>query len=112
MSYYDPWAHAFWIFSRRAGWFLLLCVVLSMGLWCALLMHFFGCDMPMALRGAWNIVRCQADLTSNLLFGLTCSTGTSFAAVVYVPLLRLGRLGNGDRHRRGARVVGDADRKE
>jgi hypothetical protein len=37
MSYYDPWAHTFWIASRRVGWFFLLGAGLIVWLWCALL---------------------------------------------------------------------------
>lgn len=111
MSYYDPWAHGFWIIFNRVVLFFFASLALSLIVWTTLLQHFFSCDALFSLRSAWSAVQGDVPTYWAVLFWSVVGNSVLFTAAVFLPLLRLGHLVRGDRHRRGARVVGDADRK-
>jgi hypothetical protein len=111
MSYYDPWAHTFWLVFNRFVLFIGLSLALSSVLWCTLLQRYFGVAAWPALRSAWDILQGAPPPYWALLFWSTVANSTLFTAAVFIPLLRFGQLVRGDRHRRGARVVGNDDRQ-
>jgi hypothetical protein len=110
MSYYDPWAHGFWIIFNRVVLFFFASMGLSLMLWSMLLQHFFSCDVWFSLRSAWSAVQGEVPTYWRLLFWSTVGNSVLFTAMAFIPLLRFGQLVRGDRHRRGARVLGNDDR--
>ena len=103
--YYDPWGHTYRIVVNRLSLFLLLSVALSVGAWCWLVVHFYAGTVRLALEGALNILRGNADVTGELLLGLTVVSSTLLTSNVFTALICSGRLRRGDRHQRGTRVI-------
>lgn len=110
MSYYDPWFHVLQLVFNRVLLFLATSLTLSGVLWCWLLQRYFDTAAWPALRSAWDIGHGAAPPYWTVVLALTVSTGTLATAVVFAALLGLGRLRQGEQHRRGARVV-DADER-
>ncbi|MGH8032395.1 MAG: hypothetical protein ACREO8_08550 [Luteimonas sp.] len=111
MSYYDPWFHVLQVFCNRVLLFLAVSLALSAALWCWLLKHFYGAELPAALKAAWAIVQGGTAPAWPVQLGLTVATGVFATTTVFaVLLLGPGRLRQGEQHRRGARVVGADER--
>lgn len=111
-NYYDPWGHVFRIVLNRLLLFVFLSIVASAGLWWWLLKHFCESSWQVIVSSAWALLTGDGELRWRLVFWLTVACATLATSTLFALLMRTPRLRRGDRHRRGARVVVDADHND
>jgi hypothetical protein len=97
VSYYDPWFHFLQLVLNRVLLFMMVSLTLSGVLWCWLLKHFYGVDLPAALKAAWAILQGGTAPEWQVQLGLTVATSVCATAAMFaVLMLGLGRLRQGN----------------
>lgn len=103
-NFYDPWAHAINILVTRIIQFLLLSMSLGFMVWVFLLHFYFGVgwgEIPDLTRAAVSTTQ-QAG---RAIFRMAIGIGVICSAWLFSCLIFCGRLREGDRFHRGARVI-------
>jgi len=103
-KYYDPWHHAIQLFFNRLIQFALLSLVLSLAVWAGLLHLVFEAGWKTVATFSWSMLS-STDLHWRTILGQSLAIGTLLTAWLFTWLIGRARLGRGERHHRGARVV-------